>query len=798
MIRQHIKYAIRSLKKDKKSSIFLISGLSISLVAVLLIALWVTDELTFNRMFSKSGRTYQLVASFDSQSDQFIHSTPAPIATVAAAEIPAIEAVCRTQRSRMTTFVRGTSQFDENGLFADPSFLQVFDLPATYLHNDTPFSQVQSIVLTKTFASKFFPEGNALGQTIELELDWIVRSGKEPFVVSAIVDDFPENSSLKGSFILPYTLLKRIKGENYEAEWGNFQNDIFIVLKDGHNPSTVARQFTDIQQQQFGPAEEPGQNGLYADFAYYLQNIETLHLYNPKGKQQGMLLVYSVLGLGLVILAISCSNYVSLVTAKATKRGKEISLRKIVGASKKHLFIQYLLESGLIFGVALLCAMVLTYLTLPFFNELTEKNLKIDVRSYEVYLIGAVTFLSTLLLAGMYPALLFSSNKLVQLIKSGRDPHSASQKVRKALVIVQFTSTIILITGTLVFQKQIQFMRQKDLGYSKENVFLFEQKNFLPHYDAVRSELERQPGIAGVTAASSDVTDFGSETADIDWKGKSSKQSNFFITQVGVDRNFTQVLGISLASGEGFSGTAADSSKILLNEQAIQEMGLADPVGQTITFRGKTMTIAGVMKNFNFKDLKTEIKPCAFFLGNGFALGGMYVKAQPNKIDEALVAVQTLWRKYNPEHPLRYHFLDEAFAIIYKEDLLSAKLISIFSLLAIVLSCTGLASLILFSTELKVKEIGIRKTLGASVQSIILLLTKEYMRLIVLSIVVAFPIAWLLANRWLENYVYRTTLDWWIFLLSGAAIIALALLSATKIAIQAARANPVHALKNDD
>lgn len=257
-------------------------------------------------------------------------------------------------------------------------------------------------------------------------------------------------------------------------------------------------------------------------------------------------------------------------------------------------------------------------------------------------------------------------------------------------------------------------------------------------------------------------------------------------------------MDISFKNGNGFTGTAADSSHVLLNEKAVQEMGIKDPIGKSIEFQGRKMTIVGIMKNFNFNDLKTEIKPCAFFLGNGESLGGMYVRAESNKIDQAISSVQNMWNKYNPEYELGYNFLDESFNKLYKKDLVSAKLISIFSILAIVLSCMGLTSLIIYSTELKVKEIGIRKTLGASVNSIILLITKEYISLIILSILIAFPLTWIIASQWLANYVYKTSLDWWIFLISGVSIICLAILSAGRISIKAAKANPINALRNDN
>src|SRR5690606_36768766 len=320
---------------------------------------------------------------------------------------------------------------------------------------------------------------------------------------------------------------------------------------------------------------------------------------------------------------------------------------------------------------------------------------------------------------------------------------------------------------------------------------------FLGHYDAIRDELEKQPGILGVTAASSDLSNFGSETADINWSGKSSEQQNFFITQVGIDRNCLQVMDIELSAGNGFLGTPADSNYVLLNETAVKQMGLKNPIGKRINFQQKEVTVAGVMQDFNFNDLKTAIKPCIFFTGMNFALGGMYVKAAPNQAELAIASVQKLWSKYNPQTVFTYSFLDEAFDKMYKRDLISGQLITLFSILAIILSCVGLAGLVMFTTEAKVKEIGIRKTLGASVNRIILLIAKEYLIPILIAIFIALPLSWHFLSKWLENYVYRTTLDWWVFILSGLITLTLVVFTAGRISIKAAKANPIKALRNE-
>ena len=797
MIIQNFKFGIRSLMKDKKSTILLIFGLTISLVAVILIALWITDEVTYNRSFKKSDRTYQLVARFDKDLDKFTYSSPAVIANHIKTDITGIEEICRIQKSALTSFRTTLGQFNEEGIFADNSFIDIFT-PNIDLQNDQNlFPSDHSIVITETLAKKLFKNIDPIGQSIQLELDWILKTGDEAFNVSGVIKDFPENSSLKGSFILPYNLLKRIKGKDFESEWGNFQTTTFILLNSNTEAKDISKQLTTIQKSKFGTDDENTQGGLYNKFEYRLQNIQNLTLYSPTGEGKRILLVYTFLILGLAILSIACVNYVNLVTAKATKRSKEIGLKKIIGASKKHLFFQYIFEAIIVFAISMFSAILIAYLLMPFFNQLAEKQLHFSFRSIELYFVILITFITSILLAGIYPATLFSSQKLSGLLKSSDPSKSGKSIIRKTLIVVQITSTVMLIIGSIVFEKQIQFMRKKDLGYDKENVFLFEQKNFLPHYEAVRNDLEKESGILGVTAASSDLTNFGSETADISWKGKTANQTNFFITQVGIDRNFTKVMGIPLVDGKGFTGTASDSNYVYLNESAIQQMAIKDPIGKSIELYGKNMIIAAVMKDFNFTDLKTAIKPCVFFLGNGFALGGMYVKASPNETQKAVAAVQRLWAKYNPDYTFQYNFLDESFDKLYKTDLVSGKLISILTIIAIILSCMGLAGMIVFTTELKVKEIGIRKTLGATVNNILLIIVKDYFLLIGISFLIAFPISWLILSKWLENYIYRTSINYWVFLVTAAITMILAFITIAKISMKAAKANPINSLRNE-
>lgn len=791
MIKNAIKTGIRSLLTNKKFTLLNIAGLSISLAVVIIIALWITDELSFNKVFNNSNRVYELSANFDKENDQFVHAGPPPIAIYGKSKIPAIEEICRISAGRNIQFNKNELMTSEYGVYVDSTFNKVFDSSIKLLNPNKLFQGKQSIVITEKIANKYFKNENPLGKTLYLEVDPILKTGKHPFLITAVVNNFPSNSSLKADYLLPFELLNSLSKEPLDEKWGNFQYYIYFLLKQDSKSAQVAEQLTAIQKSNFQG------NPLYSKFAFFLQKITQLNLYTPKGDNNGIQSIYIFAIIAFVILLVACINYVNLVTARATKRTKEISIRKIIGANRNHLFLQYFIESAVLFLISLFIATVIAYLSIPFFNTIAEKNIQFSLLSPELWYIFLLTFIATVFIAGIYPAVLFSSSKLLSQLKNNNTLFGNKNNLRKGLVVLQFCCTVILIVTTFIFEKQLRYMRNKDLGYDKENVFLFEQKNFLTHYEAVRDELQKQQGILGVTAASNDISNIGSETADIDWNGKNRMQSNFFISRVAIDPNFTSVLDIKLTEGNGFKNNPSDSSHALLNETAVKQMGLKNPIGQTITFQGKQLTIVGIMKDFNFNDLKTAIKPCIFFSGMGYALGGMYVKTNPGQEKQALGAVQKLWNKYNPESAFNYSFMDESFDKMYKKDVVHGKLVQLFTAITILLSCIGLSGLVLFSTEAKLKEIGIRKTLGASKQDIVMMIGKDYMAPVILSFLIAFPISWLIISNWLNNFVYRTSIDPWIFLLASLITILLVVLTAGSVSLKAAMINPTKILRDE-
>ncbi len=783
MIKNYIKIAFRTLAKSKSYAIINIAGLAISLTASVLLLLWVSDELSYDRMHSKVDRIYIAAAAIGK--DQMWPVTSAPLAIFAKAEIPAVEEACRlsTFNGRML-LEYGNKKFDELSIYVDPNFFQIFDYKLLEGNPDKPFDDNRSIVLSKTTAEKYFGKEPAIGKVLQ------IKNGNS-YKVTGIMEDTPENSSWQYPLIMPFDLLAENRANNpLNADWGNLNYQTFFLLKADADAVAVGKQLADIHRK-----NQP--SDFWKDLNYLMQPLTKYHLYAADGKEQGMKQVKIFALVAIVILLIACINYVNLVTARATRRSKEVSVRKVVGANKGHLFWQFIAESFVVFFISMLVAIGLLYALMPMYNTLSGKEMVFSLSDRNVWAIFGFSLLTVLALAGVYPALMLSSFNPALALKGIIPGLGKNRGFRKALVVVQFTCSIVLIVATIIISRQLEYIRSMNLGYAKENIFTFEGHNFRKNYDGIQQQLEQQPGILGVTASTQRILNVQSSTGDLEWEGKPANMNSFMINQLSVDRTFPEVMNMKLVAGKGFTGTAADSNHYLLNETAIEVIGLDDPIGKPITFHGKPGIIAGVLKDFHFKDMKTAIEPCILFMDPDWSWNTIYVKTTGAQAKQALAAVEKLWKQHNADYEFDYQFLDESFDALYKSDIRAGKLFNLFAGVAILLSCLGLFGLVTYTAETKVKEIGIRKTLGASVSNIILLISKDFLKLVGVSFLVAFPLGWWMMNRWLENYVYRTAIEWWVFAIAGFAAFAIAAITVCGKSLRAAQENPIKAIRTE-
>jgi putative ABC transport system permease protein len=790
MLRNYLIVAFRNLWRHKAFSLINIIGLSVGLCAGILLLLWVQDELSFDKFHSNAANIYRLSGSMNTDGEaQIWNMAPAPIMVFGLKEVPEITSACRIKQKWGEALYEyeGKSLMQGKAAYVDASFFDVFSFPLVKGNPEQPFSAIRSMVITETTAQKFFGKENPVGKIIQVD-------NKHNYEVSGVIRDMPGNSSLQYQVLLPMDIVKEEFGGNGEwktidEDWGNYDYEIFFSLHKTASAEAVAEKLIGIHRKA-QPIE------FTAKLKYLLQPLPKIHLYKADGSDGGIQTV-RILGLvaGIIIL-IACINYVNLATARVTKRAKEVSMRKIVGAGREQIFGQFMGESALVLGLSLVLALILIGLLVPLYNDISGKQLVFNPLEPQILIVLSLTMLVTLVLAGCYPAVLLSSFKPLHLIRStAYSSGGGNSAFRKVLVVVQFVLSIILIISTLLIGSQLDYIRQKNLGYNKENVLTFGMREINNHYDAVKAGLLKQPGVLGVTAIGGNVLNHWSSTSDTDWEGKAPDRI-FDINQMSVERNFLEVMNLPLVAGSGFTGTPADSTNFILNETAIRQMGIDDPVGKRFKFHELNGIIVGVVKDFHFKNLSEKIEPLILFHWPGWR-EKMYVKTTAQDAPKAIAAARKIWNQYNPGYPFAYSFMDEEFDQMYRTDRIVGKLFNLFAAIAIIISCLGLFGLAAFTAEQRTKEIGIRKVMGASVQNIVLLLSKDFVRLVLLAFVIAVPVAWYTMNRWLENFAYSIDISPWAFVVAGLLALLIAFLTVSYQSIKAALANPVKSLRNE-
>ncbi len=789
MFANFFRLTFRNLRKSKTYSIINITGLAVSLAASILLLLWVKDEISFDGFHKNGDGIYRVATKFNQDGKEIIWgSTSAPLAVFAKKELPEVQNTCRINDVyNMSLFEYNNKKFFETKCGqVDSTFFDMFTFPLVKGDERNPFTDDYSVILSESTASKFFGTADPIGKAFKAD-------DKNMYHVTGVMKDMPANSSIRYNILFSFNLLKHnYDGKGYwkslNEDWGNYNYSTYLQLKPGTNTVNVGKKLADIHRR--------NQGGEFTKTMLYLVNpLGKIHLYGVDGKSDGMTIVRVFFIVAVIILLIACINYVNLVTARAAKRAKEISMRKIIGATKNHLFRQFLGESFVLFVIALLVATMLIYSVMPLYNDIAGKEIVFHFYDPQVLAVYGVTLLATFLMAGIYPAITLSSFKPLEALKGKISGLGSKGAFRKVLVVVQFTFSIILIVSTIVISRQLQYIRQKDLGFDKENIFTLNMRYINDHYDAAKADLLKQPGITGVTASGGDILNTGSSTGDADWDGKKPGQS-FIINQMPVDRNFLTVLNLKLDAGSGFSGTPADSANYIFNETAIAEMGIKDPIGKRFTFHDRAGVIAGVVKDFHFKNMHAKIEPMILFYFPNWR-SRMYVRTTGKDVPKAVAAAEKMWKQYNTDYPFEYTFMDDEFNTMYKSDVRIGKLFNCFAIITILISCLGLFGLVTFTAETKVKEIGIRKVLGAGIGQIVNMLSKEFLLLVIIASVIAFPVAWYGLTKFLEGYAYQTDLAWWVFALAAAITFVIAITTISFQAVKAALANPVKSLRTE-
>jgi len=791
MIKNYLKTARQSLLKNKFYSIINISGLAIGLSAGIMLLLWVQNELSYDRFNKNYPQIYNLSSHFTSNGAQRTWTgVPGPLA-VYAKSFSEVKSTVRIQNSYggLLSDKDKNKMFDGNRVAAvDTGFFSMFTFDLLEGNKTRLFTNINSMIVTRTTAQKFFGDESALGKNIRLN--------EENFTVTGIMKDFPQNSSFKFDAIvsMEHAAQKFTKNggngnwKTIDEDLGNYMYQTYVQLTNGADPVKVGEMFTN--------AYKKARSGE-SDAIFKLQNLADIHLTGADGNNSALRLVEVLTLVVVLLLSIASINYVNLSTARSIIRAKEVSIRKMIGANRKQLFFQFIIETTLLFCFASILAMILMFLFTPLYNNISGNTLSLDLSDLNVWKVASVAILGTLIASSIYPAILLSSFKPLESLKGKIVSGLGMVSLRKGLVVFQFAVSVVLLICTFVMSHQLHFVMNKDLGYDKSYVFSVPlTQEVVDHIDAVKDELKKDPAILNTSLSDAyDFSNVNSSTSDLDWATKPPK-SNMIISQISIDKDFIPTMKMKFVEGENFNGTPADSSSFILNKTGVQKLGLKAPyVGQQISFHNKKGTIIGVVQDFNYQSLKEQIAPLIFFtFWNRYFL---YIRTSANNANQGIVSAEKQYKKYAGNIPFSYRFLDKNFEELYKSEKRTRMLFNVFAGIAIFISCLGLFGLATFTAQVKIKEIGIRKVLGASIAGIIQLIGKDFLKLIIIAIILSIPLSWWMMNKWLQGFAYRVDISWWVFVLSAIIAILTAILSVSFQSYRAAIANPVKSLRTE-
>jgi putative ABC transport system permease protein len=788
MFRNYFKTAWRNLTKSRFYTIINIGGLSVGLTIGILLLLWIQDEFSYDSFHKNSSHIYKLENMVGTGSSrQLWTETTAPIGALAKKQIPGVDNVARlTYNSFYGLFKYGDKIFNEQETyFTDASFFSMFDFAIIKGAKSNPFPDNNSIVITKSIADKYFGNEDPVGKII-------VADDSVNFRVTGVINNFPKNSSIQGNIFFPMSLLaeKRYagntEGKNIDNDFVQFNYDTYLLLRPGFSFDGFAKKLRDIHLR-IKPDD--------TDIGYVWLPLEKIHLYRSDGGDGGIGIIRIFMIVAIFILVIACINYINLSTARSMLRAKEVSLRKIVGAARWQLFMQFIVETMLLFLFAVILALTLVYFLTPMFNKVASKDIKVDFFDPRIWKVILLTVAGTLVVSSIYPAFLLSSFQPIKALKGKLSARISNVAFRKILVVIQFAFSVILITGTIVIGNQLKYIRSKQLGYDKENVFSLRTINMGSHFDAVKADLLKQPGISNVTWASVNIINYGGQTGDNSWDGKENGET-LMLSPMNVDKDFISFFKMQLLEGSGFTGTATDSMHFILNEAAVKAARLTNPVGKRFKLWKTEGTIVGVVKDFHFSSMRQKIQPAIFYCQSK-NYGQVYIKTTGKNVPEAIAAAGSEWKKYNPGFSFEYSFLDDRFKRLYESEQRTGLLFDIFAGIAIFISCLGLLGLAAYTAQVRTREIGVRKVVGASVAGIIRLLAFDFIKLVIIAIVIATPASWYFMNKWLQDFAYKINISWFVFVLAGLLAIVIALLTISFQSIKAALANPVKSLRTE-
>jgi putative ABC transport system permease protein len=784
MFKNNLKIAWRSLIKDRLFTFLNLIGLSTGLACAFLIYLWVTDERNIDKFNEKDNQLYQVMLNIPlANGIQTQEYTPGLLAKSLAAEIPEIEyAVSVKPGYEAGVLSAGDRYMKAMPVYVDKNFFRIFSYDITQGDKKQVLSDKYSVLISTELASKLFGSASDVtGRSVQWGED------STHYTISGVFKK-PANSAVNYDLMFTYQLYFDRHSANMQ-NWQNSSPATYILLKDGANAAVVNTKIAEFIKEKDSKAIS----------TLFIRKFSDKYLYDKfeNGVQAGGRIEYVRLFsiIAIFILVIACINFMNLSTAKASRRLKEVGIKKVAGASRLTLIFQYLGESMLMTFLSFVIALLLVNLLLPEFNTITQKHLQLHYNT-KLVLFSLFIIIITGLVAGSYPAFYLSGFKPVTILKGKLNTVLGELLVRKGLVVFQFSLSVIFIISVLAVYYQMQLIQTVNLGYNKDNVVSFKNEgNLNKGLQPFLAEVRNMPDVLSASSFRGNLTGNHGSTENLSWPGKAPDQKIEF-ESLDADINLMEMLGFKMAEGRTFSHDyGADSSNIIFNETAVKAMGLTNPIGKNVKARGKDYQIIGVVKDFHFESLYEKVKPC--FMRYTPSGDNVLVKIKAGHEKQALEKIRNLYNSYNPALPFEFRFLDDDYQIMYASEQRVAVLSRYFAGLTIIISCLGLFGLIAFTSQKRQKEIGIRKVVGATVGGIIIMLSKDFLKLILVSILIAFPVAWWITNQWLNGFAYRIHIGAGTFFLAGISIIFITLFTISFQAIKAAIANPVKSLRTE-
>jgi putative ABC transport system permease protein len=810
MFKNYLKTAVRNLWKHKTFSFINVIGLTIGLTSFILIALFIFDELTYDSLHKNADAIYRVVENKTSAEGKASRRSGTGLQVSASAKtgFPEIQDVARISgfwRPDIRTSENITNIFHEDYIAANPGFLNVFSFPLLYGDRGSALTAPKSVILTEETAKKFFSTSNVVGKLLFFDNDSV------PYKITGVLKNFPVNSSISVNLLVSEASIVK----HFSSDWTSGAFATYFLLNKNADITALNNKLDRLIATNH--KADPGVKSKVE-----LQALKDVHFYSNdiegnSGKKGSISYIYVFLIVACFIIFIACINYMNLSTARFTNRGKEIAVRKVAGASRTSLVKQFLVEVFLVTIFSVVLSIVFVNLLLPAFNSFTEKHLSVNIHTdYRIWTGIFLMIVIVTLLAGLYPALFQSGLNPLSLLKSKLQLGKGNISLRRSLVVFQFMISIVLIAATIIIYEQMKYVNNKDLGFDKEKLVVIDINNGNIRRSAavIKDEFTKLAQVKSVSVTS---------TVPGAWKtiptvkvntDNSNPTSGNDMYYFGVDDQFLSTYNIKLLKGRNFflSGNA-DSSAVLINETAAKELGITDATSQPIKILSAkfgsdnrsavekpfTITVAGIVNDFNFQSLHEPLAPMVMGFDKtlGISFGCFTVKLKGGDFDATIKKMNAILLSIDQDHPFDYHFLDQQWERLYREDKIRQTIFLIIALLAVFIAALGLLGLTIYAAEQRVKEIGVRKVLGASVSGIVLMLSKDFLKLVLIAAVIAIPIAWFFMNKWLEDFAYRISINWWVFGLSALAAIIIAMTTICFQVLKAAIANPARSLRTD-